>query len=235
MNQVLRQWTAPEDLADGARNVADACAAALAAGDADRGLAAMRRFAETTTDVDVLRRWLESGEARPGLAVDRDTRWLVVRRLVVLGEAGVELVESEAADDRSSSGHQARLTALASRPEAAAKEEAWRSISDPAVSNRDFEALVGGLWTPGQVEFFGPYLDRYLAEAPRMAQRGQAFAAEVAFSAPRTPLPLDRLQRFRDDLEAAADATELTVLRRGWRDTVDDYDVAIRVRLSNRA
>jgi len=235
MNQVLRQWTAPEDLAAGARIVADACAAALAAGDADRGLAAMRRFAETTTDVDVLRRWLESGEARPGLAVDRDTRWLVVRRLVVLGEAGVELVESEAADDRSSSGHQARLTALASRPEAAAKEEAWRSISDPAVSNRDFEALVGGLWTPGQVEFFGPYLDRYLAEAPRMAQRGQAFAAEVAFSAPRTPLPLDRLQRFRDDLEAAADATELTVLRRGWRDTVDDYDVAIRVRLSSRA
>jgi aminopeptidase N len=229
-NQVLRQWTAPADHADGARVVADACATALAAGDPARGLAAMRRLAETTTDVDLLRRWLDSGEARPGLAVDRDTRWLVVRRLVVLGEAGAELVAAEAADDRSSGGHQASLAALASRPDAGAKDEAWRSIVDPAVSNRDFEALVAGLWTPGQEEFFTPYLERYVEQAPDLASRGQAFSAEVAFAAPRTPLALERLQHLRDALEAAADATDNTVLRRGWRDTVDDYDVALRVR-----
>ena len=149
---------------------------------------------------------------------------------MVLGEAGVELVESEAADDRSSSGHQARLTALASRPEAAAKEEAWRSISDPAVSNRDFEALVAGLWTPGQEELFAPYVARYLEEGPHLAERGQAFAAEIAFAAPRTPMALERLQRLRDDLDAASERTDNTVLRRGWRDTVDDYDIALRVR-----
>jgi aminopeptidase N len=230
VGQALRQWPAPEDLAAGLRVVAEVCAAALDAGDADRGLAAMRRLADTSDDVALLRRWLDSGEARPGLAVDRDTRWLVVRRLVVLGEAGADLVAAEATADRSSSGHQASLTALASRPDAAAKEEAWRGIVDPTVSNRDFEALVAGLWTPGQEEFFAPYLDRYLAEAPGLARRGTAFAAEVAFSSPRTPLALERLAGFRDALEAAADATDNTVLRRGWRDTVDDYDVALRVR-----
>jgi aminopeptidase N len=228
--QVLRLWTDPETYADGERIVAGVCTAVLAAGDSDRGLAAMRRLADTTTDVALLRRWLDSGEARPGLAIDRDTRWHVVRRLVVLGEAGVDLIEAEATADRSSSGHQAALTALASRPDPAAKEDAWLRIVDPTVSNRDFEALVNGLWTPGQEEYFAPYVDRYLQDGPVIAQRGQAFAQEVAFSVPRTPMAIDRLQRFRDDLEAAADRTDNVVLRRGWRDMVDDYDIALRAR-----
>jgi aminopeptidase N len=227
---VLPQWTSPETHPRAARIVADACARALDDGDADRSLAAMRGLARTTSDTGLLRRWLDSGEARPGLAVDRDTRWLAVRRLVVLGGAGADLVAAEAAADRSSSGHQSSLAALASRPDAAAKAEAWAQLCDPHVSNRDFEALVVGLWTPGQEDLVEPYVARYLDEAPRLAERGQAFAAEVASSCPRMPLALDRLQRLRDDLETASERTDNTVLRRGWHDAVDDYDVAIRVR-----
>jgi hypothetical protein len=44
------------------------------------------------------------------------------------------------------------------------------------------------------------------------------------------PMALERLEAFRDRLEAASELTSNTVLRRGWRDTVDDYDVALRVR-----
>jgi aminopeptidase N len=230
MRVVLPQWTSPEAYRDAERVVAEVCAAALAAGDADRGLAAMRRLAQTTADPTLLRGWLESGEARPGLEVDRDTRWLAVRRLVVLGEADTDLVEAEAATDRTSNGHQSSLTALASRPDPAAKADAWAGIVDPHVSNRDFEALVSGLWTPGQEEFFAPYVARYLDDAPRIAERGQAFAADIAFSVPRTPMALDRLQGLRDDLDAASERTDNTVLRRGWRDAVDDYDVTLRVR-----
>jgi aminopeptidase N len=230
--QVIPQWTAPEALADAERVVADVCAAALEAGDPARGLAAMRRFAMTTTEVDVLRRWLESGVARGGLEVDRDSRWLVVRRLVELGAAGREVVEAEAATDRSSNGHQSSLAALAGRPDPAAKEEAWRQIRETTVSNRDFTALVAGLWTPGQEELFAPYLDRYLEDAPRIAERSQSFADAAAFAAPRTPMGLDRFRRFRDDLDRASAGVGNTVLRRGWEDTVDDYDVAIRVRLA---
>ena len=75
-----------------------------------------------------------------------------------------------------------------------------------------------------------PYLDRYLEDAPRIARRGQAFAADVADAAPRVPMALPRFERFRDDLEAAAGHTDNTVLQRGWRDTVDDYDEALLVR-----
>jgi aminopeptidase N len=227
---MLPQWTAPEAYADAERVVAETCGAALAEGDPDRGLAAMRGLARTTTDVPLLRRWLDSGEARPGLEVDRDTRWVAVERLVVLGAAGADQIERENTADRSSSGHQAALRALAGRPEAAAKADAWRQIVDPSVSNRDFEALVAGLWTPGQEDVFAPYLDRYLEDAPRIAERGQAFSAEVAYATPRVPLALDRLQQLRDDLDAASARTDNTVLRRGWRDSVDDYDVALRVR-----
>jgi aminopeptidase N len=230
MGIVLPMWTAPEDLPGAERTIAAVCAEALDAGDRDRGLAAMRRVAMTSDDVALLRGWLASGESRPGLAVDRDTRWIVVRRLVELGAEGDPLVDREAEADRSSNGHQSALAARASRPAARAKEEAWRQILDPHVSNRDFGALVAGLWSAGQEELVEPYLDRYLEDAPGIARRGQAFALDVGDAAPHVPMALPRLERFRDDMEHAAAHTDNTVLQRGWRDTVDDYDVALRAR-----
>jgi aminopeptidase N len=227
---VLPQWTAPEALVEAQATVAAVCAAALDTGDRDRALAAMRGWASTTDDVATLRAWLDSGQARPGLEIDRDTRWVAVQRLVVLGAAGADLVATEAAADRSSSGYQASLMALASRPEAAAKAEAWTQVVDPTVSNRDFDALVAGLWTPGQEDLCAPYFDRYLQDAPRVADRSQSFAKDIAFAVPRIPTSLARLDSFRDRLETGADRTDNTVLRRGWHDRVDDYDVALRVR-----
>jgi aminopeptidase N len=227
---VLPLWTAPEELSPSEQAIATVCAEALEAGDPGRGLAAMRRVAMTSHDVALLRGWLDSEKARPGLEVDRDTRWIVVRRLIELGAEGDELVDREATQDRSSSGHQSALAARASRPDARAKEEAWQQLLDPHVSNRDFGAIVAGLWSAGQEELVTPYLDRYLEDAPRIARRGQAFAADVADAAPHVPMTLSRFERFRDELEAAANGTDNPVLRRGWHDTVDDYDVALRAR-----
>ena len=99
------------------------------------------------------------------------------------------------------------------------------------MSNRDFEALVAGLWTPGQEELCAPYVARYLARRPRIAERGQAFAAG------------GRLRRAAD-ADAAGPAPGAARRPRGRRPsgpttpscaaaggtTVDDYDVALRVR-----
>ena len=227
---VLAQWTAPEALPAAERSVSAVAQEALEAGDAARGLAAMRRIAATTHDVELLRRWLASGEARPGLALDRDTRWMVVRRLVVLGEAGDDLVEREATDDRTASGHESALAARASRPAAEAKAEAWASLHDPKISNRDFAAVVFGLWTPGQEELTAPYLARYLEEAPAIAARGQAFSLDVGDATPRFPMALPRLESYRQALATAAEDLDNTVLRRQWDDTYDDLGVALQVR-----
>ena len=86
----------------------------------------------------------------PGLEVDRDTRWLAVRRLVVLGAAGADLVATEAAADRSSSGHQSSLAALASRPDPAAKAEAWERIVDPPCPTATSRRSWPGCGPPGQ-------------------------------------------------------------------------------------
>ena len=227
---VLPQWTSPESLPSAERVVAGVCAEALAAGDQARGLASMRRLGMLSDDVELLRGWLGTGEARPGLEVDRDTRWLVVRRLIELGAEGEAAIAREESADRSSSGHQSALAARATRPEAAAKEEAWQQLLDPQVSNRDFGAIVAGFWTAGQEDLVAPYLGRYLEDAPRIAGRGQAFAADVADAAPHFPMALPRLEGFRRDLESAARGASNTVLARGWHDTVDDYDVSLVVR-----
>jgi hypothetical protein len=47
---------------------------------------------------------------------------------------------------------------------------------------------------------------------------------------PQLPMAVERLAAFRDRLDTASTQTDNTVLRRGWRDRVDDYDVALRVR-----
>jgi aminopeptidase N len=227
---VLPQWTSPEDLPAAERAVAGVCAEALRAGDPGRGQASMRRLAMLSEDVELLRGWLDTGRARADLEVDRDTRWLVVRRLIELGAEGDGAIEREESADRSSSGHESALAARATRPEAAAKEEAWQRLLDPQVSNRDFGAIVAGFWTAGQEDLVAPYLGRYLDDAPRIAVRGQAFAADVADAAPHFPMALPRLEGFRADLESAAQGASNTVLARGWRDTVDDYDVALAVR-----
>jgi aminopeptidase N len=230
VRQVLAQWTAPEALAAAERSVSSVAQEALDAGDEGRGLAAMRRIAATTHDVDLLRRWLASGQARPGLAVDRDTRWMVVRRLVVLGAADDGLVDRESADDRSANGRESALAARASRPDAAAKADAWAKLHDPGISNRDFGALVFGLWTPGQEDLTAPYLDRYLEEAPAIAGRGQAFSLDVGQATPRFPMALPRLESYREALARAAATLDNTVLRRSWDDTFDDLGVTLRVR-----
>jgi aminopeptidase N len=228
--RVLPQWTAPDDLAAARQAVAAVCARALAAGDSDRGLAAMRGLAGHTTDVALLQRWLTDGEARPGLAVDRDTRWIVVRRLVSLGAAGDDLIDAESSADRSASGHEATLKVRASRPTPAAKAEAWSLFIDPHTSNREFEALAMGLWTAGQEEVSAPYLPRYLAAAPAIAERGQGFAQKVALAFPWFPMSLSRLEGFRSDLASAIGPEENVVLRRGLNDRLDDLDLALRVR-----
>src|SRR5204863_673083 len=103
-------------------------------------------------------------------------------------------------------------------------------LHDPKISNRDFSAVVFGLWTPGQEDLTVPYLDRYLDEAPAMAERGQAFSLDVGEATPRFPMALSRLESYRQSLATAAENLDNTVLRRSWDDAFDDLGVALRVR-----
>jgi aminopeptidase N len=108
--------------------------------------------------------------------------------------------------------------ALAARPSAAAKAEAWALASDPDIGNRLLTAVLDGLWSPTQADLVAPYVDRYLREAPDWCKRGQGFAHVVGRARP--PLLLTDAQRSVLDEQLAGDLP--TVLRRSWSDWRDD-------------
>ncbi|WP_139981683.1 aminopeptidase N [Nocardioides litoris] len=183
----------------------------------DVRLAFAEGLASTSRDVDLLRRWLDA-DSVDGLAWPASLRWRVVARLAAVGGADAAFIEAERRRDGTVDGELGAARALAARPSVEAKEAAWAAATDPDVSNRRFEAVTSGLWQPEQAALVAPYVDRYLAEAPALAGRGQAFAQAVGNAFPLVPLDADQLAA----VEAALEGVTHVILRRDWEDALDD-------------
>ncbi|WP_426241984.1 aminopeptidase N [Nocardioides sp. LHG3406-4] len=227
---VVTPLLTPEALAGAEEVVAAACTLALA-GPLEPALAvaAARGLAHTTSDSALLREWLASGRVE-GFELDRDLRWLVVRRLVALG-ADPTIIDAELADDPTASGQLGARAVRAAIPTAEAKAAAWVEMYDGEPSNRVFTATAAGFWTAGQADLVAPYLARYAAETPAVAERrGQAYSLVVGNAFPFLPLATADLQGLRDALAARLEAGVTTVLARTWNDRLDDLDVALRLR-----
>jgi aminopeptidase N len=177
-------------------------------------------LAATSPDAVLLEGWLVDRVTHTGIDVDPRLRWVALRRLATLGALTAAEIEEERLADGTVVGELGAAAALASRPDEAAKAEAWeRMFLDPDVSNRMFEALSAGFWQPEQVALVHPYVDRYLAAAPTVsAERGQAFSQLVGRAFPAIPLT----PRDVAGLEAALEGDLPTVLRRHWDDRLDD-------------
>jgi aminopeptidase N len=212
--------------------VAQACDRLLAAspGGGSRQLAAVRGLIGSTTDTARLRRWLDGDSVPEGLAVDTDLRWLILYRLVVLGEAGPAAIDAEYARDRSATGEQFAARCRAALPSDQAKSDAWRLIvSDTGVSGRLVEATAGGFWQPEQIELTAGYVDRYFDEMPEvMAVRKGMSSERVAVTAyPRYAVSPHTRQRAAD-LLARPDVN--AILRRSVMDEDDDMRQALNAR-----
>ena len=192
----------PAEAAAGFRDaLAAACSAGLLAAGPDeeeRRVALAQGLAVHERDVDRLRSWLDQ-DAVEGVALDPALRWGVVQRLAEVGAPGVEaLVEEERRRDGTFAGDLGAARALASRPTPEAKAEAWAAAVDPEVSNRVFESLLAGLWSSEQAALCAPWVERYLAEGPHLAERrGQAFSQVVGQAFPAFPLTPEQLDAVR--------------------------------------
>ncbi len=216
VGRVLPLRVPASDVLDVERTLAAACLLGLGHADDPELVAAWASGLAATTDDDaLLGRWLD-GDAP--LELTPTLRWAVVHRLAELGHADVELVEAERRRDESVQGDLGAARALAARPTAEAKEAAWAAASAPEVDNRRFEALLAGLWSPRQADLVAPFVGRYLADAPRWAARGQAFARTVGRAFPGVPLSGAQV----DGLRAALAGDVPAVLRRSWEDQLDD-------------
>ncbi len=217
--QVLPSRVATERVEGFVAGLAEACRAGLADAATDEArLAWAEGLAATTDDVALLTRWLED-DAIDDLSLHPALRWRVVARLAALGAADAAAIEAERLRDGTVDGELGALRALAARPTAAAKADAWAAATEPDVSNRHFQALTEGLWSSEHPDLVAPYVERYFAEAPDLARRrGQAFSQIVGGAFPAMPLTTDQLA----DFERALTGDVPAVLRRSWEDRYDD-------------
>ncbi|TBR17362.1 MAG: aminopeptidase N, partial [Chitinophagaceae bacterium] len=120
-----------------------------------------------------LERVLDGTAAPPGLAVDTELRWTLVKALAALGRLDDDAVHAELARDDTAAGRLHAIEARAAMPTAAAKERGWAIATGAASSNLEVRAAVAGLWRYGQEELMEPYVDRYVRELPGLwADRG---------------------------------------------------------------
>jgi len=172
---------------DAKRTLADALSRDLAAAAAgsDRQLLLVRALAGLAASPEhlaLLQGLLDGSRELPGLAVDTDLRWALLRRLVVTGVAGDDEIDAELARDHTSPGQRHAATLRAARPTAEAKEEAWAAVVDAdTLPNALQEATIIGFMEADQRDLLRPYVERYFASVgPVWSSRSTEMAANIA-------------------------------------------------------
>ena len=107
-------------------------------------------------------RALLDGAIPDGLTVDADLRWLFVTALAATGHATSEHIAAELERDDTAAGRTAARRALASRPDAAVRAEAWRTAwDDLTLSNDHLDAEIGGVRAGGRRDLIAAFDDEY--------------------------------------------------------------------------
>jgi aminopeptidase N len=151
----------------------------------DFQLAWARAFASAAVGdahVGVVRALLDGSREIEGLAVDTELRWHLVLALAEGGHADAGEIQAELERDPTDYGKRYAGQALASRPTAGAKEEAWESITgDASLPMATFAAKMRGFQRPGQEEVLRDYVQPYFDQlAPMWRERTLEMA--VAFA-----------------------------------------------------
>ena len=161
-------------------------------------------------DAERVRGWLDGRDVPALLAIDHELRWLIIRRLAIIGAADEELVADELGRDPTSTGEESAAAARTAMPGADAKASAWEAIVTPdALSAGILRAVVENFWHAEQLDACAPYVDRYLEVLPEIwRSRGADTAWAITISMFPTllvsPDTVERVSRALDaDLEDA--------------------------------
>ena len=128
-----------------------------------------------------VRRVLDGELVFEGLEVDTDLRWWFVNALASTGRADEELIEAEYRRDTTDIGERQRASALAARPDADAKAEAWRRLREDELSLTVSRNVWGGLHQLHQPELAGAHVDTYFdALGPAFEDKALDWAIEFA-------------------------------------------------------
>lgn len=198
------------------------------------------RGAPDAGDVARLRGLLATGGALPGLRVasDPDLRWKAVIALAGAGAMSEAEIDAEGVRDGSIKGQASRLQALAARPLAAAKDDAWRMLTapragDPQMTPQNMRALLAGFGHAGQGSLRASFAAQFPAAAARVHdERTQEQFKEIA--AGLLPSGQDALSAAAAALAIPAIASDRSA-RRLFLDAEDDAHRALAGRARDGA
>ena len=185
LRAAIDQYAAPAHRTDYLERLADAMLslAHQSHPGSDHQLAFARVFAGAATTPAQLQEvadLLDGTSTMPGLAIDTDMRWFLLQNLASAGQRGADAVTAELALDDTATGRRQAALAMASRPTAEAKAEAWADIMHNLdLPNAILEATIGGFMQPGQDAVLLPYRDQFFADLPAVWQQRTMEMAQV--------------------------------------------------------
>ena len=189
--------------------------------------------AASEADVSRLHGWLDGRDVPPELAMDAELRWIIVRRLAVIGSADEALIAAEQERDPTSNGAQHATAARTSMPSAEAKAAAWAAISAPEMPPIGIlRPTIENFWHPEQLELCAPYVDRILAALPEIWRTRPSEAAWGITQAmfPGLLVSQDTVDRVGRTLEGGVEGA----LRRLLVEGRADLQRAMRTRAADR-
>ena len=206
-SRLLRQTADPAFVAEGKQALAAEAIALLQAAEpgSDHQLAWAQLLgwtAITPGQLDFVAGLLDGSVVVPGLAVDTERRWSLLRRLAVTGRAGDEQIDAELARDNTDAGRREAATCRASVPDAAHKAAAWALVVDSADAGIEESALVARAFNqPEHASLLAPYTEKYLEALPVIwaTKDGllRVFLGGALFPYPAaSPQLLDRIEEF---------------------------------------
>jgi aminopeptidase N len=192
---------------------------------------ALAGIAASRADLDLLAGLLDGSVVIDGLAVDTELRWLLLHRLVAMGAATEEQIDTELDNDRTDAGERHAIAARAAIPTPAAKARAWAEIVSGDLPNAMFRAALGGFQDLDQAELLAPFAEPFFEVLGSLwrdwgSDMGQYFATGAY---PVTAVSQQTLDRTDAYLAAASPPASLRRLLSEDRD-----DIARQLRCRER-
>lgn len=164
-----RLYTAPAHRAETAAYLSTSLKALAesAAPGSDAQFQLLEAWANTAVDPadEGALRALLTGETRlEGLEIDTELRWTLLRALAAIGAAEAAEIEAELDRDPTATGKERAAEALAARPTAEAKADAWaKAVERNDLSNQMVESIGGGFRRSIDPTLLTPYVEKYHA------------------------------------------------------------------------
>ncbi|MFM6851851.1 MAG: ERAP1-like C-terminal domain-containing protein, partial [Terrabacter sp.] len=169
VSTAARLYTAPEHRAEVSALLSSSLRALAESAEpgSDAQFQLVEAWAGSTADRDDearLRALLSGEESLPDLTVDTELRWTFTKALAALGVADEAEIRAELDRDPTATGQERAAEALAARPTAEAKADAWaKAVERNDLSNQMVEAIGAGFRRSTDLSLLEPYVERYHA------------------------------------------------------------------------